>query len=276
MLLGSDTPLAPGVPRSSGRWDVERGRRRRRAPPRPSLAVTPQAPSIWNRVPTPATRTHTQIHTLAHTLARRPRPRPRPGPCGRPLRRSRTQQAARPGWREVAASGRFDFPAARAPRSQSLSRGGGARSRVPSLAAARAETQRVAPQLRRSAFAPRCLSPAAPAARAPLDPPHPLSLSCTPSAPTPSSPPLSWCSLHHSARPSRRPRLAPLRLSPLRPSSLRALPLDTGSPASSWRHPHPLLSPRPPLPPPPSLSHFPRPLFALLSPPFAAQPQLGS
>lgn len=55
----------PGHGDPSGRWGVEGGRRRRRARPRPSLAVTPQAPSIWSRVSTPATRT--EIHMLAGT-----------------------------------------------------------------------------------------------------------------------------------------------------------------------------------------------------------------
>ena len=184
---------------------------------------------------------HVRTDTL--TLARRPRPRPRPGPCGRPLRRSRTRRAARPGWREAAASGRFDFPAAREPRSPSPSRGGGARSRVPNPAA---ETQREAPQPLRSALP----ESGHPRSSRPIRPPTPLSLSCTLSVPTPSSLPVSRCPLHDSARPSRYPLPAPLRLSRLRLSSLCPLRLSAGPPASSSRHPRPLLYPRPPLPPP--------------------------
>lgn len=101
--------------------------------------------------------------------------------------------------------------------------------------------------------------------------PHaPLSLSCTPSPPHAKL----HAPLHDSARPSRCPRPAPLRLAPLRPSFLGTLPLSAGPPTSSSRPPQPL-NPRPPLPPP-RFPHFPRPLFALVSPPFASQPWLRS
>lgn len=245
-----------------------------RSPPAPGSAQTLllQMP-FGSHIPLPSRHLeprpharHTHAHTDSHagtdtlTPARRPRPRPRPGPCGRPLRRSRTRHAAGPGWREAAAWGRFDFPAAQAPRSRSPSRGGGARSRVPSPAAAREETRREAAQPLSSGLARRCLSPTTPTARAPSRPPRPSPSPAPPLPPPPNSPPLCrgrWPRLRESLP-------APLRLSPLRPGSLSCLPLSAGPPASS-RHPHPLLYPRPPLPPPPFPLSLPTPPLSLSS-----------
>lgn len=231
------------------------------------------------RPPRAHTHAHTETHAHTDTLTpvRRPRPRPRPGPCGRPLRHSPTPHAARPGWREAAASGSFDFPAARAPRSRSPSRGGGARSRVPGPAAARAKSQRGAAQPRRSGLCAAGVRPPTPPApdpapHAPL--PSPAALRSPPEAARPSP----HTRLHDSARPYRCPLPAPLRISPRRPSSLGTLPLSAGPPASSSRHPHPLLYPRPPLPPPPFSLSLPTPplrapLSSLCRP--APAPELG-
>lgn len=195
---------------------------------------------------------------------------PAPAPAGAPSGAHRPVSSPA-GWREAAASGRFDFPAAPVTWSLSPSRGGGARSLVPSPAAARAETQEEAsaPAL----WAPRSSRPTSAAARAPPAPHAPF-LSCIPSAPARSRTPLSTAPRVAPRALAPRPSPAPLRLAQLRRGSQGTSPLSTGPPAFASQSPHPLLDPRPPLLPPPSLSHFPRPLFELLSPPFAAQPQL--
>lgn len=206
-------------------------------------------------------RTQTRSHRHTQPGAQTPPAAP-PRPLRAPPPALTAPQAARPRWLEAAASGRFDFPAARAPRSRSPSRGGGARSRVPSPAAAHAETQQeaVGPGAPGSklpaASHPRCLRPTGP---------HAPFLSCTPSA-----------SARICTRPSRRPRPAPLRLAPLRPSSPGVSPLSVGPPASSSRPPYPTPQIRGPRSRrPPSLPHFPRPLFELLSL-LPVPPSLGS
>lgn len=209
---------------------------------------------------------HARTHRHTQPGAQTPPAAP-PRPLREPPPALTAPRAARPGWREVVAQGRFDFPAARTPQSRSWSRGGGARSRIPSPAAARAETQQEA------------VSPGAPGSALrgsgsrrrprPTGPLRPLPLLPRPKPHAP---------LHRSTRPSRRPRPAPLRLAPLRSSSSGTSPPSAGPPASSSPLPQPLLDPRPPLPPPPFPLSLPTPPLRapLLSPPFAAQPRLRS
>lgn len=195
----------------------------------------PQAPSIWSRAPTPTTSTHTNTHRPIRPCAQTPPAAP-PRPLRAPPPVLTTPHAARSWWREAAASGRFDFPAAWAPRSRSQSRGGGACNRVPSPAAACAKSQREAAQPRRSGLhAARVRPPSAAHA----------SLSPAPLLPHPKL----YAPLHDSAHPS----LCPSPAAPHLPGLFSAWP-----PASS-RPPHPLVDPRPPLPPPPFPLSLPTP-----------------
>lgn len=74
------SPRPGGGPQGGGEWDP---RRWRCAPPGPSQAApsNPQAPSLWSRVPTPATRAHTDTLTHTHPGAQTP-----PAAPPRPLR----------------------------------------------------------------------------------------------------------------------------------------------------------------------------------------------
>lgn len=214
----------------------------------------PQAPSIWSRVPTPATRAHGHAHT-----GTAPRADPAPAPP-RPLREPPPALPA-PAARRGAGgggSGRFDFPAARAPRSRSWSRGGALAAASPAPPPPALDPARGGPLRRPGLHAAR----ARPPPPAPHRPPRP-SLACTPSAPAPGC-----------TRPSRRPRPAPLRLALLRPSSLGSSPHPAAPPASLSRPPHPfwVRGPRSLRPLPSLTSHAPSSRSSLSSLPPASAP----
>lgn len=260
MLLGSDTP--PGSrgyrdPPGGGKWARAQTKTHRRD------HLSRHPPGSQHLEPRPHARhthTHTDSHAHTHTRAQTPPAAAPPRPLRAPPPALTDQPSGRPGWREVAASGpECDFPAARAPRSQSEPEVALGAASPASPPPARRPSEWRPPRLHGARVRPRCLSPAAPAARLPR--PHPLSLSCAPSAPTPSSPPLSWCSLHPprvppgalASRPSASPAAPqlPARSAPQHwvPSLLAASPhpLPLSPPAPAPSAPFPLSLPTPPL-----------------------------
>lgn len=237
----------------------------------------PQAAGIGSRVPTSAPRAHTRTHRL--TLARThshpradPARGPAPAPAGAPsgARGPRTQPASAGGRRRLRAD--LIFPQPGRP-------GAPAGAEAEALAAGSPAPLPPAPrpsERRRSPGAPRVPAPPPPAPD-PAPHPRPLSLAFTPSVPTRGRTVLS-------PNPSPRLRASLPVPSPRAPPPLSAAPQLAGHRAPLCWHPRPPRRvtctpssvPGPRSLRPPSLSHFPRPLLALLSPPFAAQRRLRS
>lgn len=275
---GSQNPLPVpvGNPWVGGRWAQRETRTARTVSgchPSGSQHLEPRPHARHAR-----THTHTQRLTLTRTHshpcadpARGPAPAPAGAPSG--AGRPRTQPAPAGGRRRLRAD--LIFPQPGRP-------GAGARAEEVALAAGSPTPLPPAPRAsegRRSPGAPGSALPASGHPRRPrrIRPPTPLSPLPQPFGPHPKL---------HAPLPipgSTTPRVPPGALSPCPSASLRGAPapwapcpflLAPQPPRRVTRTPSSIRGPRSLRPP--SLSHFPRPLFAFLSPPFAAQRRLRS